>query len=172
MSEEIINRVASSGLITLDLEDYYDRNERVELDIVDQLYEGLMLREKDFRQFVKEHNWDQYSNKNVAIFCSGDAIIPTWAYMLVASKLSGVANFFVKGELDDLENALFMEKLRGVNPEEYQDSKVVIKGCGEFPVPDFAYAELMRLLTPYASSIMYGEPCSTVPVYKARKKSI
>lgn len=172
MSEEIINRVASSGLITLDLEDYYDQNERVELDIVDQLYEGLILREKDFRQFVKEHDWEQYSNKNVAIFCSGDAIIPTWAYMLVASKLSGIANFFVKGELDDLENALFMEKLRGVNPEEYQDSKVVIKGCGEFPVPDFAYAELMRLLTPYASSIMYGEPCSTVPVYKARKKSI
>ena len=167
MENEIINRVAKSGLITLDLEEYYDQGERIVLDIKDQLFEGLVLREKDFRAFVREHDWSQYSNKNVAVTCTADAIIPTWAFMLIASRLSRIANFFVKGNLDDLENALFMNALQAIDPAEFDGAKVVIKGCGQYPVPDFAYVELMRLLTPHATSIMYGEPCSTVPVYKA-----
>ena len=169
MSGEIINRVAKSNLITIDLEELYVKGERVAIDISDQLYEGLILREKDFRQFVKEHDWVQYKAKYVAVHCSADAIVPTWAYMLVASRLSGVADFFVMGTSADLETALFMNKLRTINPDDYKEARVVIKGCSDLPVPDNAYVELVRLLTPVVSSIMYGEPCSTVPVYKAKK---
>jgi hypothetical protein len=169
MQEEIVNRVAKSNLITFDLEELHEKGDRVELDISDQLYEGLILREKDFRLFVKEHDWNQYRGKYVAVHCSADAIVPTWAYMLIASRLSGLATFFIKGDLSDLENALFMNKLEKINPEDFKDTKVVIKGCSDLPVPDAAYVELVRLLTPFVSSIMFGEPCSTVPVYKARK---
>ena len=168
MEREIINRVAGSALVTLDLESYYDRHERVVLDIKDWLYQETILREKDFRNYIKEHDWSAYSNKNVAITCSVDAIIPTWAFMLVAISLQPQANMVVYGDLQDLENALFQQALSTIDAKDYEGAKVVVKGCGNFPVPTFAYLEVVRLLTPVVSSIMYGEPCSTVPLYKKK----
>ena len=168
--EEIINKVAESELITFNLEQYYSTNERLLFDIKDCLFMGLILKEKDFREFIKTHDWEKYRNKNIAITCSADAIIPTWAYMLIAARLSGIAGFYVFGSLSDLENALLMNALSTVNPEDFRDKKVVIKGCGHLPVPVYAYVEISRLLLPVVSSIMYGEPCSTVPVFK--KKNI
>lgn len=166
--EQIINKVAQSGLITFNLEDYYDKNERVVFDIKECLYMGLILREKDFREFVKTNNWEQYRDKNVAITCSADAIVPTWAYMLIASKLSGIANYYFFGDLNNLENSLFQKALSDIDVEYYRDKKLVIKGCGNLPVPINAYVEISRLLLPVVNSIMYGEPCSTVPVYKIK----
>lgn len=168
--EEIVNRVQKSGLRTIDLEDMYVRGERLELDIADQLFQGLILKEKDFRDFVKNHDWEQYQDKYVAIYCSADAIVPTWAFMLIASKLSGVAAYFVHGTLEDLEKELMSRSIRELVPQDFEGAKLVIKGCGHLPIPESAYTALMHKLTPYVSSIMYGEPCSTVPVYKARKK--
>lgn len=169
MSDEIINRVAQSGLITIDLEDYYQQGERVLIDIKDNLYQGLVLKEKDFRDYLKTTNWEQYQDAYVAICCSADAIVPTWAYMLLASKLKPYAKKVVFGNLDALEQALFQELLRNIKPEEYEDARIVIKGCSKFPVPVYAYVEITQLLLPVATSIMYGEPCSTVPVYKKAK---
>jgi hypothetical protein len=166
--EQIINKVAQSGLITFNLEDYYDKNERVVFDIKECLYMGLILREKDFREFVKTNNWEQYRDKNLAITCSADAIVPTWAYMLIASKLSGIANYYFFGDLNNLENSLFQKALSDIDVEYYRDKKLVIKGCGNLPVPINAYVEISRLLLPVVNSIMYGEPCSTVPVYKRK----
>jgi hypothetical protein len=166
VSNEIINKVANSNLKVFNLEDIYDPHERVIFDIKDQLYMGMILREKDFREFVKNHDFTQYKDKNVAILCSADAIIPTWAYMLLASKLEGVAHYFVFGTLEDLEKSLYQKALSEVNWEEYRDEKVVIKGCSKVNVPVYAYIEATRKLKPVAEKIMYGEPCSTVPIYK------
>jgi len=166
VSNEIINKVANSNLKVFNLEDIYDPHERVVFDIKDQLYMGMILREKDFREFVKNHDFTQYKDKNVAILCSADAIIPTWAYMLLASKLEGVAHYFVFGTLEDLEKSLYQKALSEVNWEEYRDEKVVIKGCSKVNVPVYAYIEATRKLKPVAEKIMYGEPCSTVPIYK------
>jgi len=166
VSNEIINKVANSNLKVFNLEDIYDPHERVVFDIKDQLYMGMILREKDFREFVKNHDFTQYKDKNVAITCSADAIIPTWAYMLLASKLEGVAHYFVFGTLEDLEKSLYQKALSEVNWEEYRDEKVVIKGCSKVNVPVYAYIEATRKLKPVAEKIMYGEPCSTVPIYK------
>ncbi|MEO0331211.1 MAG: DUF2480 family protein [Bacteroidota bacterium] len=168
---EIINRVANSPLITFDLEDYYPQGEQVVYDIKDNLFREMILREKDFRTFVKEHDWSQYQGKYVALTCSVDAVVPTWAYMLLAIKLEPYARRVIFGSLETLESILFQEALSRVDLIEFQDAKVVIKGCGNLPVPDFAYVEITRLLRPYVSSIMYGEPCSTVPLYKRPKKS-
>ena len=164
--EGIINKVANSPLITFNLEEYYHPGERVLLDIKDQLYQGMILREKDFRDFVKEHDWSQYKDKNVAIYCSAEAIVPTWAYMLLTTRLEPFAYTIVFGDLEDLEKALFQDALAKVDLQDFQDAKVVIKGCSKVPVPTAAYVEITRLLRPVASSIMYGEPCSTVPLYK------
>ena len=166
--ETIVNKVAQSGLITFNLEDYYDKNERVIFDIKDCLFMGLILREKDFREFIKANDWVQYRNKNVAITCSADAIVPTWAYMLLASKLSGIANHYAFGDLINLENSLFQKALSEIDFEFFRNQKIVIKGCGNLPVPINAYVEISRLLLPIAASIMYGEPCSTVPVNKKK----
>ncbi len=166
--ETIINKVAQSGLITFNLEDYYDKNERVVFDIKECLFMGLILREKDFREFIKTNDWEKYRNKNVAITCSADAIVPTWAYMLVASKLTGIANYYAFGDLTNLENSLFQKALANVDMESFREKKMVIKGCGNLPVPINAYVEISRLLLPVAGSIMYGEPCSTVPVFKRK----
>jgi len=166
--ETIVNKVAQSGLVTFNLEDYYSKNDRVVLDIKDCLFMGLILKEKDFRDFLKTHDWAQYQDKNVAITCSADAIVPTWAYMLLASKLSGIAAFYSFGTLNDLENSLTQNALTKVDIETFRDKKVVIKGCSDLPVPVSAYVEISRLLLPVVSSIMYGEPCSTVPVYKRK----
>ncbi len=167
--EEIVNRVANSSLISLDLEEYYPQGERVLYDLKDNLFQGLILREKDFREFVKNHDWSAYQDKNVALTCSADAIVPTWAYMLLALKLEPYAAHVAFGTLEDLENILFQKALDQINPEAYQDKKVVVKGCSNLPVPAFAYVELTRKLRPYVATLMYGEPCSTVPLYKKPK---
>ncbi|MGD1894886.1 MAG: DUF2480 family protein [Cyclobacteriaceae bacterium] len=168
---EIVNRVANSPLITFDLEDYYPQGERVVYDIKDNLFQEMILREKEFRAFVKEHDWSQYQDQYVALTCSVDAIVPTWAYMLLATKLEPYAKRVVFGTLETLEAVLFRDVLSSINPADFQDAKVVVKGCGNYPVPDFAYVEITRMLRPYATSIMYGEPCSTVPLYKRPKKT-
>lgn len=168
---EIINRVANSPIITFNLEDYYHSGERVIYDIAQNLFQGLILREKDFRSFVKEHDWTQYQGKNVALTCSEDAIVPTWAYMLLTTKLESYANTVVFGDMDLLEYALFKEALSLVDLEAFRDRPVVIKGCGDLPVPESAYVEITKLIRPYAKSIMYGEPCSTVPLYKKPRQS-
>ncbi|WP_210461884.1 DUF2480 family protein [Rufibacter roseolus] len=170
--EEFVNRVANSGLVTLNLEEYLHPGERVVYDIKDNLFMGLMLREKDFRAFVKDNDWSQYTGKSVAIICSTDAIVPTWAYMLLASKLQPYVNRYVFGDLDSLEQALLQDAIAKINADDYQDAKVVIKGCGQIPVPTFAYVEIMQKLLPVVSSIMYGEPCSTVPIYKKPKDKV
>lgn len=169
MSDEgIVNRVASSSLITFNLEDYYHPGERLIFDIKEQLFQETILREKDFRAFVKENDWSVYQDKNVAIICSVEAIVPTWAYMLLISKITPYAHLVVYGSLATLEEALFNRALSLVDPHEFELAKVVIKGCSKYEVPVYAYAEITRILQPFASSIMYGEPCSTVPIYKNR----
>jgi hypothetical protein len=150
----------------LDLEDFYHQGERLVYDLKDNLYMGLILKEKDFREFLKSHNWEQYTNKNVGIICSEDAIIPTWAYMLLVTKLQPFANCLVFGDLVSLENKLFDEAIAQINPENFAGAKVVIKGCSKLPVPTSAYIEITKKLLPHVRSLMFGEPCSTVPVYK------
>jgi len=169
MDKEIVNRVENSGLISFDLEDYYDKGERILYDIKNNLFQGLMLKEKDFREFIKNHDWSSYKGKNIGIICSEDAIVPTWAYMLLASRMEPYANLVIVGDLEALEQALFQQALSKIELEKFKDAKVVVKGCGNYPVPVFAYVEITRLLRPVVSSIMYGEPCSTVPVYKKSK---
>lgn len=168
LENQIINRVVDSGLISIDLEEIYPSGENIVIDIKDQLFQGIILREKDFREYVKTHNWESYKDKNVAIICSEDAIIPTWAYMLIVVKLQPHANAVIFGNLDALELSLWQTELSKLNLSNYNNSKIVIKGCSNKPVPVFAYAELVRLLMPIAASIMYGEPCSTVPLYKRK----
>lgn len=166
--QEIINRVANSPLITFDLEEIYPQGERLLYDLKDNLFQGLILREKDLREFVRNHDWTAYQGKFVALTCSVDAIVPTWAYMLLAIHLEPHAAHVICGDLEDLEKSLFQKALASIRPEDFQDKKVVIKGCGKLPVPDFAYVEISRLLRPYVTSLMFGEPCSTVPLYKRR----
>lgn len=167
MSDEIINKVANSGLITIDLEELYPKGERVLFDIKPLLFQELILKEKDFRDFIKQHDWSQYQDKLVAITCTADAIIPTWAYMLVSIALEPFAKKVVFGDLETLEAIAFNEALLCIVYEDYRDKRVVIKGCSSLPVCTNAYVELVRGLKPFAKSIMYGEPCSTVPLYKA-----
>ncbi|MEO8148795.1 MAG: DUF2480 family protein [Bacteroidia bacterium] len=169
MEEEIINRVTSSGLITINLEEFYVEGERVIFDMKDYLFQELMLREKDFREFVKTNDWSVYKDKLVAITCSNDAIVASWAYMIVAAALQPFAKKIVFGNAETLETVLFTEALSKLNSEDYRDQRIVIKGCSDKPVPVSAYVELTRILQPVAKSIMYGEPCSTVPIYKAAK---
>lgn len=169
MSEEIVNKVASSGLVTLDLEKLYHPGQRVVYDLSDNLYQGMILKEKDFRTFVKEKDWSEYEGKNVAIICSADAIVPTWAYMLLASVLSPHTNLVVFGDLEALEQALFQQAIDQLDLEKFRDQRIVVKGCGDKEVPLFAYTEIVRKLRPISKSIMYGEPCSTVPIFKKKK---
>jgi hypothetical protein len=167
--KEIVNRVASSSLVTFDLEQHYTPGERVLLDIKDQLFQALILKEKDFREFIKTNDWTQYKNKFVAITCSEDAIIPAWAYMLLTSVLEPHAQTIVFGNLEDLETKIFFDTLATIDWNQFNNAKVVIKGCSKVDVPMAAYVEATRLLRPHAASIMFGEPCSTVPVYKKPK---
>jgi len=164
--DEIVNRVAASSIRTLDLEQFYVPGERVLIDIKDQLYQGMILKEKPFREFIKTHNWSQYEGKFVAVTCSEDAIVPTWAYMLLTSVLEPFARVIVFGDLQDLESKIFFDALARVDWKQFSGAKVVIKGCSKVAVPVAAYVEATRLMRPFAASIMYGEPCSTVPVFK------
>lgn len=166
---EIINKVAQSPLITIDLEELYEPGERVLYDIKDDLYEGIILKEKDFREHLRAQEWSAYKDKHVAIYCSVDAIIPRWAYMLLTAHLEPFAKTTVYGDLQELENELFKQAIQKINPADYTDKKVVIKGCSKIEVPIAAYVKITNLLRPYVFSIMYGEPCSTVPVYKKPK---
>ncbi len=168
MSEPLINKVADSGLITLDLEKYYPREENSVFDLKDYLFMGMILKEKDFREALKKTDWAQYQDKNVAVTCSADAIIPVWAYMLAASYLQPVAREIVMGDEKELHKTLFLKNLSQIDPREFEDKRVVIKGCGETPIADFAYMEVTKKLRPVVKSIMYGEPCSTVPVFKKK----
>jgi len=163
-----VNKVAQSGLVTLDPASFYPQGERMVYDIKDNLYMGLMLREKDFREFVKGHDWSQYQDKNVAITCSEDAIVPAWAYMLLANRMAPYAREIVFGNAEALETILFLKGLENIDLEQYRDQRIVLKGCGDIPVPVSAYVELTKKLTPVAKSLMYGEPCSTVPIYKRK----
>ena len=166
--KEIVNRVAQSAMVVLNLEDIYNPGERIIYDIAQNLYMGLILKEKDFREFLKQHDWSQYKDKHVALFCSEDAIVPTWAYMLLAIQLQPYTRSVVFGNLQNLEQQLFQQAISKINLEEYRNLKVVIKGCSKVPVPEYAYVEIARLLTPIAQSLMFGEPCSTVPLMKRK----
>ena len=170
IQENIINKVAQSGLVSFDLAELYPQGERVLYDIKDNLFHGLILREKDFRDFIKEHNWEQYSGKHVAITCTADAIVPTWAYMLLANRLAPFATTVIFGDLESLETILFERALEKLDIEKYRDQRIVIKGCGDIAIPESAFINLTVRLTTVSKSIMYGEPCSTVPIYK-RKES-
>ena len=168
IQENFVNKVAASGLVTLNLEDYYPAGERLVYDIKENLFHGLMLREKDFREFIKTHDWTQYTGKNVAVICSADAIVPTWAYMLLSNRMKPYANEVVFGSPEVLEAVLFTKALSKIDINAFANERVVIKGCGDIAVPTAAYVELTNLLTPVVKSIMYGEPCSTVPVFKRK----
>ena len=166
MSETFINKVAESGIITLNLEDYYPKEAIVLFDMKDYLFMGLILKEKDFREELKLLDISTFNNKIVALTCSADAVIPVWAYMLAASALQPVAKEIIFGNEEYAAQTLLLKNIAAINAEEYADKKMVIKGCGELPVKEAAYIEITRLLRPFAKSIMYGEPCSTVPVFK------
>lgn len=168
IQENFVNKVAASGLITFNLEEYLHQGERVVYDIKDNLFHGLMLREKDFREFIKNHDWSVYSGKNVAIICSAEAIVPTWAYMLLANKMKPFANEVVFGSLEILEAVLFTKALAKIDVNTFAGERVVVKGCADIELPVTAYVEITNLLTPVVKSIMYGEPCSTVPIYKRK----
>lgn len=169
MSEPFVNKVAESGLITIDLEKYYPSGETAVFDLKDYLFMGMILKEKDFRESLKNINWQTYENKNVALTCSADAIIPVWAWMLAVTYLQPVAKEIVMGDEKELHKKLFLDNIAAIDFSSFTDQRVVIKGCGETPIADYVYMEITKRLRPVAKSIMYGEPCSTVPVYKKKK---
>lgn len=166
--KEIINKVANSALVTFDLEELYQPGDRVLINIKDQLFQGLILREKDFRAFIKTSDWSVYKDKLVAITCSADAIIPTWAYLLLTIALEPYAKLIVFGSELDLEERLYQDALSKIDWSKFKGAKIVVKGCSKVNVPNTAYVEAVRKLRPIASSLMFGEPCSTVPLYKQK----
>lgn len=169
MSDEIINKVAESGLVTIDLEKFLPQKEEIAVfDLKDFLFMGMILKEKDFRESLKQHDWEKYRDKYVAITCSADAIIPVWAYMLVTTYLQPVAKETIVGAEKEVHKAVMLKNISSINTSALTGSRIVLKGCGETPIDEFAYAEATRILLPVAKSIMYGEPCSTVPVYKKK----
>jgi hypothetical protein len=168
MSEEIVNKVALSPLLTLDLEEYYPKEEIAVFDMKPFLFMELILKEKDFRTALQNTDWSIYQDKIVAVTCTADAVIPVWAYMLVATYLEPVAKDVIMGDEKKATEQILLKKIQEINIEEYADKRVVVKGCGELPIGDFAYMEITKRLRPVVKSIMYGEPCSTVPVYKKK----
>ena len=168
MQKEIINRVANSKLITIDLEDFYPEGKRIVFDIKDWLFEGLILREKEFRLSAKEHDWSQYQDNYVALTCSTDAIVPGWAYMLLTTYLNTFAKKVLVGNLETLETSLYQDIINKIDISFYTDKPVIIKGCANKPVPENAYILLTTKLMSVAKSVMYGEACSSVPLYKRR----
>lgn len=167
--DEIVNKVAQSGLITIDLEEYYPEGKRVLFDIKPLLFQELILKEKDFREFIKNEDWSKYKDCYVAVTCSNDAIVPTWAFMLLTLALQPFAKKVVFGNLETLETVLFEEIIDKLDVSSYKDARIVVKGCGNKPVPVSAYVAITEKVKPLAKSIMYGEPCSTVPLYKQPK---
>ncbi|MEX0314366.1 MAG: DUF2480 family protein [Allomuricauda sp.] len=165
---EIVNRVAQSKLITFDLEELYPEGRRDVLDIKDWLYEGIILREKEFRSSLEDYDWSSYKDAYVALTCSTDAIVPGWAFLLVASKLQPFARKVVVGNLEDLETALYQPILDGLDVSQFKDKPVIIKGCSNKPVPENAYIMAMSKIQQVAKSVMYGEACSAVPLFKKK----
>ncbi len=171
MEDEIlINRVAESGIITINLEEHYPKRDIAEFDIKDHLFHGLILKEKDFRATLKEFNWDVFHEKWALVYCSTDAIIPVWAYMLVSSYLKPVAHDIFVGTREQYLDHHFRQALSSLDMSQYQEKRIVVKGCSDKPVPPSAYGLITAMLQPYAQSIMYGEPCSTVPIFKRPRK--
>ncbi len=168
MEEIFVNKVAESGLISFDLEEYYPKGSIKVFDLKEYLFMGLILKEKDFRAALQTTDWTIFQDADVAITCSADAIIPMWAYMLVASYLQPIAREVVFGDEQKLISSLLLKNLEAVNGEDYTDKRVVVKGCGDLSVPEAAYVAITNKLRPYVKSIMYGEPCSTVPIYKKK----
>lgn len=170
MEEEntIVNKIAQSGLITLSMEDYYPGGPRKELDIAPWLFEGIMLKEKEFRAYLKEHDWSQYKDCFVAVHCSADAIIPQWAYMLLGIHLEPFARKVIFGTSEQMESLLMDESISSADLSSLKDQRVIIKGCGHLPIPPHAYLRLVTRLKPLVKSIMFGEACSTVPIYKKK----
>ncbi len=166
----LVNRVAQSSLVTINLEDYFPTQQIKSFDLKDYLFQGLILREKDFRKEIEIHDWAANKGIHLAVHCSSDAIIPTWAYMLVATSAQPYAQSVFWGTKEQLVQDLYRRQLAQFNYASYQDQRIVIKGCSGKPVPPSAYTELAAGLRPYAQSIMYGEPCSTVPIYKRKRK--
>ncbi len=166
--DEIVNKVASGVLQVFDLEDYYPTGKRVSIDVAQWLEEGFLLREKSFREQLKNHEWNQYENTFAAIFCSTDAIIPAWASILVTVHLSPFAKKIVIGTLEDLESALYSDLLHQIDFSIYSDKPVILKGCSHKPVPMSAYIYAIQKLQQHAKSIMYGEACSAVPLFKRK----
>ena len=169
MSKEIINKIANSKLITIDLEDYYPQGKRVVIDIKNWLFEEIILKEKDFRTSVNEHDWTQYQDNFVALTCSSDAIIPSWAYMLITTNLASFAKKIIVGDLSELETAIFQEIISDLHVDEYKNCPIILKRCSEKEIPETAYVQLVSKLIPVAKSVMYGEACSTVPLFKMKK---
>jgi hypothetical protein len=167
---DIVNKIAKSPLITFNLEDYYPKGRRVQIDIKEWLFQGIILKEKDFRLELKAHDWKQYEDTYVSLYCSTDAIIPSWAYLLVTTYLEGIAQKVVFGSLEILNSLLYQEALSKIDLTDYQDKPIIIKGCSDKPVPENAYLLALQMLQPVAKSIMYGEACSAVPLYKKPKK--
>jgi len=168
MADALVNRVAESGLITIDLEDLYPKEEIAGFDLKDHLFMGLILKEKDFREALQKLDWEKFRNKHVAIFCSAEAIIPLWAYMLVSSRLSGIAKTVFSGSPLNLRENLLIEKIRSLDITPFVDKRIVVKGCGDMQLGEAAYIEITNRLMPVVRSLMYGEPCSTVPVFKKK----
>ena len=166
--EMIINRVEASGLVTINLEDFYPKQPVKVFDLKDYLFRGLIIREKDFREALKNTNWNEFENTNVAVTCTTDAIIPVWVYMLVATYLQPVAKNIILGDEQKLIETILHRNIDSINAEEYLDKRVVVKGCGDVKIPDSTYLKITNLLLPYVKSIMYGEPCSTVPIFKRK----
>ena len=166
---ELINRVAASAIVSLNMEEFYPQEERVQFDLADYLFQGLVLREKEFRVALKGLNWNQFYDKWVAVNCSADAIVPTWAYMLVCTYLEGAAKGYCVGDLEALEQYIVEEILSKLPLESFKDRSVVVKGCSKVAIPLFAYGRLVSLLQREAKSLMFGEPCSTVPLFKKGK---
>jgi hypothetical protein len=164
----IVNRVEASGLVTLNPEDFYPKETIKTFDLKDYLFRGLIIKEKEFREALKNTDWNKYGNANVAVTCTADAIIPVWAYMLVATYLQPVAKNIVLGDEKKLIETILLNNITSINTEDYSDKRVVIKGCGDVDIPESAYLKITALLLPHVKSIMYGEPCSTVPVFKKK----
>lgn len=168
MEDAIINKVAQSSLVTLDLEKFYPSEELVNFDLKDHLFMELILKEKEYREALKNIDWNIYRNKNVAIMCSSDAIIPLWAYVLAVTYLQPFANDIIFGTQKEVFNILFLKNIEKIDPKEFEGKRVVIKGCGDKKIPETAYVAITKILRPVVKSIMYGEPCSTVPIFKQK----
>ena len=168
MSDEIINRVANSSLVNFDLEAYYPKGQRQLIDLKDWLFEGLILKEKDFRQAVKDYDWVKHQDQYVAIDCSADAIVPVWSYMLISNAVSPYAKKVVKGNLENLESIIFHELINSLDVNTFKNQRVIVKGCSNLPIPESAYVAITSRLSQVVKSIMYGEACSSVPIYKKK----